>query len=893
MSLITIDQAEVILAEVSKKTQCPKCKEIVSVKSREAQLICDTCGHVIIETPGEKPKPGDKEEGSVLDILAGEPSKAGSKPADDLDFVDVSAADSHDDLAPALEGEAELGPGDIIYAKIAKNRSFLRNEDLQAAIQDLLAMRQRGKKRDLSTVLLRQGFITFHQAEEVLAEYNRVTLRCANCGWVTRRSDERPGTQIQCGSCDTPITVEEIEEIHSRAEDRLEKDEKEASWVVLAEPEFGEKFIGKNIGGVEITKYVGKDKMGRIYAGKMHGGKREVAVRIISPAVSGTPSDAERLVQSLHEMVKVHHFNIPRIYDADVNKSGRVYLIADLFEGTSIFNLVSDRGPLPPELAYGQIKAAADALSTSHGAGVYHRNLSPLEFIETEDRLLVNGFGIVNDKDTANILNRPRPQIHPHFLSPEAADGLPSDARSDMFSLGACMYFMLTAKTPFAGSETGEVLLAIKDGKYTVPDVHNPGAPNSAVSIIKKAMAPNPDDRYQTAQEFLADIKRAEAGDIIETPVFTSVEKAGDAAESEVTISPRGAGFWLGIIIALLIAGGALFYILELSPRYLGQVSIDFDAESQASRVLQEAKTSWSENKKDVKGARRAFQEILERYPNTKVAVDAADYLNRLPKVKTEKPDAERDKILAAIHEAEGAGDLLEALESLWKVKKQFDGTPKSKEWQETRKRLDAALQTKQKLRYIPAGEFLSGRGRERKSTDAFLIDTTEVTCAKYAEFCRQTGHKVPRNWTNNNFPPGQASFSVSHVTRADAEAYAAWAKKSLPTETEWEKAARGTDGRDYPWGKTFKPGFASVATERPGEFGEAEKFTQGASPYGCLNMAGNVAEWTASNVDGKAVVRGGSFRSRQRAARTWARAIVEADAAGDCIGFRCVTRLP
>jgi serine/threonine-protein kinase len=264
-----------------------------------------------------------------------------------------------------------------------------------------------------------------------------------------------------------------------------------------------------------------------------------------------------------------------------------------------------------------------------------------------------------------------------------------------------------------------------------------------------------------------------------------------------------------------------------------------------------------------------------------------------MPEVKTEDPEEKRGKTIASIHEAEQAGDLLEALENLWKAKKLFDGTPDSKTWLETRKRLDAALQAEQGVRYVSAGEFLSGRSRETGNTGSFLIDAEEVKCAAYAKFCRETGHAVPRNWSGNNFPPGQASYPVTHVTHADAEAYAAWAKKSLPTETEWEKAARGTDGRDYPWGETFKPGHARIATERPGEIGETGKPLQGASPYGCLNMAGNAAEWTASSVERKAVVRGGSFRSRHRAARTWTRALVEADSAADCIGFRCVTRLP
>jgi len=172
---------------------------------------------------------------------------------------------------------------------------------------------------------------------------------------------------------------------------------------------------------------------------------------------------------------------------------------------------------------------------------------------------------------------------------------------------------------------------------------------------------------------------------------------------------------------------------------------------------------------------------------------------------------------------------------------------------------------------YVPAGEFLmgspGGKGDDDEHPqrsvylDAFWIDKTEVTVAEYRKFCQATGRAMAsapsREW--------QDDHPVVNVSWYDAVAYAVWAEKRLPTEAEWEKAARGTDGRQYPWGNTWDSGkCANVANSSGGprplgpnvwSLHSAEKnpsggpqpvgsYPSGASPYGALDMAGNVWEW-------------------------------------------------
>jgi serine/threonine-protein kinase len=191
-------------------------------------------------------------------------------------------------------------------------------------------------------------------------------------------------------------------------------------------------------------------------------------------------------------------------------------------------------------------------------------------------------------------------------------------------------------------------------------------------------------------------------------------------------------------------------------------------------------------------------------------------------------------------------------------------------------------------------------------SLKAFYIDKTEVTNAQYKEFLDKTGHPAPTDWQGGTYPAGADQLPVVNVTWNDAAAYAKWAGKRLPTEAEWEAAARGTDGRVFPWGNNWNPS-AVNADQKSGAPKPVGSFSAGASPCGAEDMIGNVWEWTATDYEpypnssatwpkddtGKErrpikIIRGGAYNSGSKVNVTW-RGFQEPDKIGPRLGFRCV----
>jgi formylglycine-generating enzyme required for sulfatase activity len=157
----------------------------------------------------------------------------------------------------------------------------------------------------------------------------------------------------------------------------------------------------------------------------------------------------------------------------------------------------------------------------------------------------------------------------------------------------------------------------------------------------------------------------------------------------------------------------------------------------------------------------------------------------------------------------------------------------------------------------IPGGEFMMGsdtgdeyeRPAHRVAVKPFFIDLYEVTCANYAEFVKATGHRTPRGWSTELCGPNSQQLPVTGVDWFDAIAYASWRGVRLPTEDEWEFAARGSDGRRYPWGNGWRANMANAGDSSNGSLVNVGSYSNGRSPFGVYDMVGNAWEWTSSTL--------------------------------------------
>ena len=228
---------------------------------------------------------------------------------------------------------------------------------------------------------------------------------------------------------------------------------------------------------------------------------------------------------------------------------------------------------------------------------------------------------------------------------------------------------------------------------------------------------------------------------------------------------------------------------------------------------------------------------------------------------------------------------------------------------------------------FIPAGEVIIGTNEKTEDTygneidqqsvfvKSFYIDKYEVTNGQYMEFLLDTGHRKPKFWNNPNL--NAQNQPVVGVNWEDAESYANWNGKRLPTDIEWEKAARGIDGRLYPWGNEYNTSFGNF-DDNGNMDGKSDgyalqtasigSYPKGVSPFGIHDMAGNVWEWVIATIDENKMmdlvnqknnktngivytIRGGSWTNGHGDTRTTVFYIYPAQCSdhSSSVGFRCV----
>lgn len=239
----------------------------------------------------------------------------------------------------------------------------------------------------------------------------------------------------------------------------------------------------------------------------------------------------------------------------------------------------------------------------------------------------------------------------------------------------------------------------------------------------------------------------------------------------------------------------------------------------------------------------RAYPEIISQKKADPFTRDECRYCHKGP--QRHQIDDSKGPWCVPCHQQHGVGTTL-GLKTYFKQLQRTSG--------ETADEESIASFILQKMILIPAGKFTMGEDFTKKSLgprhtvylDDYYIDQYHVTNLYYQTFVNETRRQAPPHWNGQQHPKAISNHPVAFVNWFDAEAYCNWAGKRLPSEAEWEKAARGTDGRMFPWGPKHLKNHANVYQEGIKNTTMVNRYPQGKSPYGLYDMAGNLFQWTS-----------------------------------------------
>ena len=589
---------------------------------------------------------------------------------------------------------------------------------------------------------------------------------------------------------------------------------------------------------------------------RLHGGL--FAIKILSDHLAQDPTIVARFKQEATTAASLSgHPNIVPIFDIGEG-NGLHYLVMQFVCGEDLSSYLRRNGKLSVAEAASVIAQAAEALSWAESKRVVHRDLKPANMhLDTTGRVKLLDFGISKITDIADGLTRPGEALGtPFYMSPEQIRGEGCDIRSDLYSLGVVFFELLTGRRPFENESATAIQMAHLSTPPPSVLVYDPSIPPMCDAIIQRLLRKNREERYSSVQELLTELHNhgATSGPSTLRPVVDSALAAkidepptpgGCVSETRVEISPPA----------------------PTPP----PAAIPMPA---ASGVA----------------ARAPAQAVAEPVPPP-------------PPATTQSSPALRIGIISAAVLLVLIAALLFALHSRSKP----DVAPGPAATSATGAAvLPSTVQDGYgTMLLVGAGPFQFGSdaadSQQRAQTitlPAFYVDATEVSVKEYKSFLQATGRSLP------SAPTGRPDDPIGGVSLQEAEAYAAWAGKRLPTEQEWEKAARGTDGRPYPWGS--QPWTNGV----PQQLQAVDSNPDRRSPVGAYNMAGNVWEWTSSrytpsseeaadmakNMHGTpfspnwGALKGGSFSpGGSRGFTAYARRGFPVDQRSPLVGFRCV----
>ena len=262
-------------------------------------------------------------------------------------------------------------------------------------------------------------------------------------------------------------------------------------------------------GRYQILSKIGQGGMATVYRARDLKLDREIAIKMLKEEYSTDKEFIERFKNEARAAARLSHSNIVAAYDI-VNSGDMHYIVMELVEGITLRDYIARKGRLSNKETIGIAMQAAEGLGEAHRNGIIHRDIKSQNIIiSKEGRIKIGDFGIAKRVSTDS---SGQPVIgSAHYMAPEQAQSGEADARSDLYSLGISMYEMITGRLPYQGEDAGNVIMAHMQDAMVPPVVYNSGIYPALNDIILKATKKAPEDRYQSAEELIEDLKHAAA----------------------------------------------------------------------------------------------------------------------------------------------------------------------------------------------------------------------------------------------------------------------------------------------------------------------------------------------------------------------------------------------
>ena len=257
-------------------------------------------------------------------------------------------------------------------------------------------------------------------------------------------------------------------------------------------------WVGRQFGPYKITSLLGRGTVAHVYRAEIKGGTEEVGLKILTPFAEARAEIRELFEQEHRLMKRLNHPNVLNVELAGTI-AGTHYMEIEIIEGRTVWQIVQEKRRLNITESISITRQICMALSHVHENNIVHRDVKPSNVMLTD-----NGQAILFDFGLAHDLKGPPPPEgrvfgSPMFLAPEQALGQPVDQRTDLYSLGATLYRLAAGAAPFYG-ERNDLLHAHVN--LTPPDPRDAGVPDALASLILRSMSKNPDERFQSGNDF-------------------------------------------------------------------------------------------------------------------------------------------------------------------------------------------------------------------------------------------------------------------------------------------------------------------------------------------------------------------------------------------------------